>query len=147
MRDEGDSTDYSTFHVRGSTFHSSTFILPVVRANHAAGATMAEQEKGGAMTTVRRILCVAILAAAPTAVFAEDYPSRPVRLLVAFAPGSPTDLVARVVGQNLGETFGKPIVVENRPGAGGIIASQTTKRANPDGYTILVTSTSVVTNV
>ena len=99
------------------------------------------------MNTVRRILCVAILAAAPTAVVAEDYPSRPVRLLVAFAPGSPTDLVARVVAQSLGETFGRPIVVENRPGAGGIIASQTTKRANPDGYTILVTSTSVVTNV
>jgi tripartite-type tricarboxylate transporter receptor subunit TctC len=95
-----------------------------------------------------RTLSVALLAALPAVSHGQaDFPNRPVRLLVAFAPGSPTDLVARVVGQSLGETFGKPIVVENRPGAGGIIASQTTKRANPDGYTILVTSTSIVTNV
>jgi tripartite-type tricarboxylate transporter receptor subunit TctC len=88
------------------------------------------------------------LAIAPTAVLAQaGYPDRPIRLIVAFAPGSPTDLVARVVGQNLGETWGKSVVVENRPGAGGIIAAQTAKRANPDGYTILVTSVSVAINV
>lgn len=73
--------------------------------------------------------------------------SRPIRLIVAFAPGSPTDLVARVVGQHLGEAFGRNVVVENRPGAGGIIASQITKRANPDGSTILVTSVSFAINV
>lgn len=72
----------------------------------------------------------------------QAYPARPIRLIVAFTPGSPTDLVARVVGQNLTESWGRNVVVENRPGAGGIIASQSAKRANPDGYTILVTSAS-----
>ena len=72
----------------------------------------------------------------------DTYPARPIRLIVAFTPGSPTDLVARVVGQNLTESWGRNVVVENRPGAGGIIASQSAKRANADGYTILVTSAS-----
>ncbi len=73
--------------------------------------------------------------------------SRPIRLIVAFAPGSPTDLVARTVGQHLGEALGRNVVVENRPGAGGIIASQITKRANADGNTLLVTSVSFAINV
>lgn len=84
------------------------------------------------------------LAVAASSALAQDadYPSRPIRLIVAFTPGSPTDLVARVVGQNLTESWGRNVVVENRPGAGGIIASQSAKRANADGYTILVTSAS-----
>lgn len=77
----------------------------------------------------------------------QDYPVRPIRLIVAFAPGSPTDLVARVVGQGLKDAWGRNVVVENRPGAGGIIAAQIAKRANPDGYTILVTSVSFAVNV
>jgi len=77
----------------------------------------------------------------------QAYPSRPIRFIVAFAPGSATDLVARLVGQNLGDAWGQNVVVENRPGAGGIIGSQVAKRANPDGYTILVTSGSFVINV
>ena len=101
------------------------------------------------MTKFGGILCFAFLSALPAAAFAQaDYPNnRPIRLIVAFAPGSPTDLVARVVGQNLGEAWGRSVVVENRPGAGGIIASQTAKRANADGHTILVTSVSFAINV
>ena len=72
----------------------------------------------------------------------RGYPSRPIRLIVAFTPGSPTDLVARVAGQHLTDSWGKNVVVENRPGAGGIIASQGAKRANADGHTLLVTSAS-----
>ena len=82
------------------------------------------------------------VAASPALAQDAAYPSRPIRLIVAFTPGSPTDLVARVVGQNLTESWGRNVVVENRPGAGGIIASQSAKRANADGYTILVTSAS-----
>ncbi len=91
-----------------------------------------------------RYLLLLWLAVAAGATLAQDaaYPSRPIRLIVAFTPGSPTDLVARVVGQNLTESWGRNVVVENRPGAGGIIASQSAKRANADGYTILVTSAS-----
>ena len=97
---------------------------------------------------VRRLLCCALLAALPTAALAQaGYPDRPIRLIVAFAPGSPTDIVARLVAQGLNETWGKPVVVENRPGAGGIIASQVARKANPDGYTILVTSVSFAINV
>lgn len=77
----------------------------------------------------------------------QAYPSRPMRFIVAFAPGSTTDLVARLVGQNLGDAWGQNVVVENRPGAGGIIGSQVAKRANPDGYTFLVNSGSFVINV
>ena len=95
-----------------------------------------------------RVAFLALLAALPAAVLAQSaYPERPIRLIVAFAPGSPTDIVARVVAQGLNEAWGKPVVVENRPGAGGIIASQTAKKANPDGYTILVTSVSFAINV
>jgi tripartite-type tricarboxylate transporter receptor subunit TctC len=72
----------------------------------------------------------------------ETYPARPIRLIVAFTPGSPTDLVARVVGQRMTESWGRNVVVENRSGAGGIIASQGAKRANADGHTLLVTSAS-----
>ena len=91
-----------------------------------------------------RYLLLLWLAVAAGAALAQEaaYPSRPIRLIVAFTPGSPTDLVARVVGQNLTESWGRNVVVENRPGAGGIIASQSAKRANADGYTILVTSAS-----
>ena len=91
-----------------------------------------------------RYLLLLWLAVAAGAALAQEaaYPSRPIRLIGAFTPGSPTDLVARVVGQNLTESWGRNVVVENRPGAGGIIASQSAKRANADGYTILVTSAS-----
>ena len=91
-----------------------------------------------------RYLLLLWLAVAAGAALAQEaaYPSRPIRLIVAFTPGSPTDLVARVVGQNLTESWGRNVVVENRPGAGGIIASQSAKRANADGYTMLVTSAS-----
>ncbi len=100
------------------------------------------------MSLFIRVVSCALLAALSGAALAQaGYPERPIRLIVAFAPGSPTDIVARVVAQGLNEAWGKPVVVENRPGAGGIIASQTAKKANPDGYTILVTSVSFAINV
>ncbi len=95
------------------------------------------------MTSVRYAAAVWLVMAASHALAqdaarnaAQAYPARPIRLIVAFSPGSPTDLVARVVGQNLTDSWGRNVVVENRPGAGGIIASQSAKRASPDGYTI-----------
>jgi tripartite-type tricarboxylate transporter receptor subunit TctC len=73
---------------------------------------------------------------------AQTYPSKPVRMIVPFPPGGATDLLARVVGQKLGEGLGHQVVVDNRPGAGGTIGSRLMLDAQPDGYTILMSSVS-----
>jgi len=67
---------------------------------------------------------------------AEDYPSRPIRFIVPFAAGGGTDIVARIIGQQLHALMGQPIVVENRPGAAGVIGADVVAKAAPDGYTI-----------
>jgi tripartite-type tricarboxylate transporter receptor subunit TctC len=85
------------------------------------------------MTRVLALL--ATLLAAPLAAAQQDWPQRPVRMLVGFGPGGGTDIVARIVAQPLGEALGQPVVVENRPGAGGTIAATQTAKAAPDGYT------------
>ena len=98
------------------------------------------------MTTVR-ILLAAILAALPAAAFAQaGYPDRPIRIIVAFPPGASTDIVARLVGGKLGEVLGQNVVIENRPGAGGNIGAAAAKRANPDGYTLLMNSSAMAVN-
>ena len=68
---------------------------------------------------------------------AADYPARPVRVLVGFAPGGSADIIARAVSQKLADAFNYPVVVDNRSGASGIIAAETAANANPDGYTLL----------
>jgi tripartite-type tricarboxylate transporter receptor subunit TctC len=70
------------------------------------------------------------------ATHAQSYPSRPVRMVVPFPPGSASDFLARVLGQKLGEAWGQQIVVDNRPGAGGLIGGTVVAKSNPDGYTI-----------
>jgi tripartite-type tricarboxylate transporter receptor subunit TctC len=73
---------------------------------------------------------------------AENYPSRPVLLLVGYAPGGVNDIVARLTGQMLAERLGQQFIIENRPGAGSNLATEAVVRANPDGYTLLEASTS-----
>src|SRR6267142_2665786 len=77
----------------------------------------------------------------------QGWPSRPVRLLVPFAAGAGTnDIMARLVGQHLGTGLGQPVVIENRPGAGGIAGTDAAAKAAPDGYTFLMTNVSLVTS-
>lgn len=81
---------------------------------------------------------VGALAALPAN--AQGYPLRPVRLIVPFPPGGSNDIVGRVIGQHLSERIGKPVVVDNRGGAGGTIGTEIAVRAQPDGYTLLIIS-------
>jgi tripartite-type tricarboxylate transporter receptor subunit TctC len=85
-------------------------------------------------------LCATCLLAGIGQTSAEDYPTRPVRWVVGFPPGGPTDIVARLMGQWLLERLGQPFIIENRPGAGGNIATQAVANAAPDGYTLLMAS-------
>src|SRR5258707_5914174 len=96
---------------------------------------------------MRRIFASVLLAfltlAGPCA-HAADYPSRPVTLIVAFAPGGPSDVLARIVGKKLEQLLGQPFVIENRPGAGGNIAAEGVAHAAPDGYTLLMGNNSIL---
>ena len=75
------------------------------------------------------------------------YPNKPIRIIVSYAPGGATDAMARVLGDKMGKSMGVPIVVENKPGAGGIIGTEATAKAAPDGYTVsLALSNSIMTN-
>ncbi len=77
---------------------------------------------------------------------AQSYPARPVRLLVAQSPGGSADIVARAVAQKMGEALGQQFVIDNRGGASGIIATETAAKAVPDGYTLLITSSTFGVN-
>jgi tripartite-type tricarboxylate transporter receptor subunit TctC len=86
------------------------------------------------------------LPAMPRLARAQAYPSRPVRLLVPFAPGGATDILARLIGQWLSDRLGQPFVIENRPGAGTNLATEIAVNSPPDGYTLLMASTSGAIN-
>jgi tripartite-type tricarboxylate transporter receptor subunit TctC len=95
------------------------------------------------MSKIRSILAAAALgfaAASPTQ--AADFPERPVRMVVPFAAGGSTDVVARIVAQEMSKTLGQQVVVENRAGAGGALGSEAVAKAQPDGYTILAATVS-----
>jgi tripartite-type tricarboxylate transporter receptor subunit TctC len=77
---------------------------------------------------------------------AAKYPERPIKIIVPFAPGGPTDIMARILGQHLAEAVGGTVVVENKPGAGGNIGIGIAAHAEPDGYTLLITSSAYVVN-
>ena len=99
------------------------------------------------MSSIAKIIagitaCAGILAF-PGAAFAQsEYPNRPIKLIVGFAPGGSTDIIGRIVAQKLGERLGQTIVVENRAGAGGTIGADATAKAPPDGYTLTLGTTS-----
>jgi tripartite-type tricarboxylate transporter receptor subunit TctC len=83
------------------------------------------------------VALVITLGALPAA--AQEYPTHPIRIVVGFPPGGGVDLVARLIGQEMGKGFGQPVIVENKPGAAGTIGASFVAKAEPDGYTLLVT--------
>src|SRR3954468_10573239 len=90
----------------------------------------------------RRLLAgIAVLACAVAAppVAAQPFPSKPIRLVIGYPPGGAVDANARLIAPKLGELLGQPVVVENRPGASGVIATDYVAKSPPDGYTILLT--------
>ncbi len=88
------------------------------------------------MRHVRRSLAAAALAALAGGALAQSYPSKPVKIIVAFTPGSATDIVARLAADAFTKSMGQTFIVENKPGAGGIIGTEAAKNAPPDGYTL-----------
>jgi len=93
----------------------------------------------------KKMFLAASLLCAATAASAQNFPSRPVRVIVPFAPGGATDIVARVLSQQLNQMWGQTVVVDNRAGAGGNIGGDLAAKATPDGYTLFMTSGSIVT--
>ncbi len=94
-----------------------------------------QQSRRGFSKLAMAVLCAA---SAPMALAQDKYPSRPIRLLLGFAPGGGSDLVARLIAQSLGERLGQSIIVDNKPGAGGNIAADAAAKAPPDGYTLVL---------
>ena len=93
-----------------------------------------------------RVACAALLALAASALAQEPYPSRPVKLVVPFTPGTGIDILARTLGQKLGDEWKVGVVVENRAGASGNIGTEAVAKAPPDGYTLLTTAQTMVVN-
>jgi tripartite-type tricarboxylate transporter receptor subunit TctC len=84
------------------------------------------------------------LAVMTSMLWAQSWPTKPVRMIIAFPPGGPTDLVSRVLAQKLSEQLGQQVIVDNKPGAGGNIAAELAARAAPDGYTIFYNTSAIV---
>jgi len=91
----------------------------------------------------------AVLSAATSTVWAADaaadYPNRPIRIIDAFVPGGPSDILSRMLGQKLTEAWGQPVVIENRGSAGGIVGTEVAAKAPPDGYTLLLAAQAPIT--
>src|SRR5687768_5097342 len=94
------------------------------------------------MKTMRMLTGLALLLTAGIAAAQGDYPNRPIRLVVPYAPGGVSDITGRIVAQKMTEVLGQPVVVENRAGAGGMLGTGAVAKADPDGYTIVLSSLS-----
>ncbi|MCE9638547.1 MAG: tripartite tricarboxylate transporter substrate binding protein [Betaproteobacteria bacterium] len=99
------------------------------------------------MTTQQKVSLALLLAGASAAAEAAEpaFPVKPIRMISPYAAGGGSDTLARILGQKLFEAWGQPVVVDNRPGSGGIIGAETVARATPDGYTLFVTPSAVLT--
>lgn len=101
--------------------------------------------KRNATTLFKRAVAVALLAA-PALALAQAYPNKPVKVIIPYPPGGPTDILGRIVAQGLAAKLGQPFVVENKPGASGMIGADQVAKASADGYTLLVNASLHVIN-
>jgi tripartite-type tricarboxylate transporter receptor subunit TctC len=92
------------------------------------------------MWNLARIFGLIALCSTPLPAQAQDYPNKPIRLVVPFPPGGPNDIIGRVVGQKMQELLGQTIVIDNRPGAGGTLGTDNVAKSEPDGYSIAIAS-------
>ena len=95
-------------------------------------------------TLLAALTGIALFAAAVPGAHAQAWPSRPLKIVVPFAPGGSTDIFARLVGERLATALGQPVVIDNRPGAGGNIGADLVAKAPADGYTLLMATTGVM---
>jgi tripartite-type tricarboxylate transporter receptor subunit TctC len=95
---------------------------------------------------MKRFLAGVALALLPGLVPAQPYPSKPIRILVAFPPGGPVDIIARLIAPKMNDSLGQPVVVENKVGASGNVATAEVAKSAPDGYTLLAHSSAYAVN-
>ena len=112
----------------------------VVRVRFSCGSEMMKRRNARHLAMLA--LALGVLGAAPPPAVSQSYPAKPLRIIVPLAPGGGNDAVARLVGQKLSESLGQAVIVENRAGGGGVIASEIVARAPADGYTLYLVSTS-----
>src|SRR6266566_517209 len=91
-----------------------------------------------------RVLLTALSVLLPAVAAAQDFPNKPIRLIVPFPPGGPNDIIARLVGQRMSEITKQPVVIDNRGGQAGVLGTDAIAKAAPDGYTIGIVSASAI---
>ena len=98
----------------------------------------AQRWRAGALPRIVRLIVAAVLACGAAGALAQAYPTKAIRLVVPYTPGGTSDILARVIGQKINEAWGKPVIVENKPGANGNIGAEVVAKAAADGYTLLL---------
>jgi tripartite-type tricarboxylate transporter receptor subunit TctC len=112
-----------------------------IRAMHQQEALAEHDERSEACMKILRALLIGFsILLFPTFASAQDYPAKPIRLIVPFPPGGPNDIIARVIGQRMSELTKQPVVIDNRGGQGGVLGTDAVAKAAPDGYTIAISS-------
>src|SRR3954466_4612356 len=105
---------------------------------------MAGSQEGPAMASLTRVVVSALLTVSASIASAQTYPTQPVKMIVPFIAGSPNDVVARLLAQHLTTRLGQKVVIDNRPGGGTTIGARVAAAAEPNGYTLMFDSSSIV---